>query len=564
MPTIKHNHIISKIFSSRLFTQIYFGKPSIIISGIFAFILIYFTISVIFSIPNVSRFSEDYSGDAINFVLPNNFDIYAYADSLQRTVHTGFVFPYLLAIFMKISIGIFQNDYYFGAKLFVCSLNAILVMVLPYLFKEFRKKRIGILSRLMPIIVLLIFFNGIFKYVISDVIALPFLVFSACLLKLSVDDDYTSINFKLFMWKRKTIHVVLNFILLKIFPLVFAGAFLYAAYNIRTIYLFSVIPLFILYFVSLIRKFKWKASPMILSLIIGIMLVGNIQGIINMHIGNDYSILDPQGIPAKELPKANLFTWQLHVGLAYTKYSALSTLDDDNNMINLEGWHFNSKVGQKVLEEENLASGYDIAFDISHSKQLNYKQYFTICLKHPFEIINIYFYHLIALFTPDLGGGAYTDISTVGDNILFMSFLNITLLFISCLWILICLKQQYSSHLFDATIKFRSSFDEFVQWIFRTDILVLFTIFIMPVLAIMPGAIEQRFGIPGYLLILGIVFFNTNYHKILQVIIRHKVLIAITFILCSCLYFMFLTDILSDNTLPSKVNGIDSLYIPIH
>lgn len=220
-------------------------------------------------------------------------------------------------------------------------------------------------SRCILFCLLLFFWNGLFRYPMSDAVALSLLL----------------VGMMLCFGKHQIISPFLG------------GACLYICYNTRTIYLFPIIVFVILYCVYLK---EWKAIfCFILCFFVGFLCGAIPQIIVNY---NNYSILSIKVITNRGYGNG-LFSWQLAEGIRHTQYETFVGTEDVYPKPNLR---FNDVVGMQIFAKEGL-----------DPTQMNIKDVIKVIIKYPLDVAGIYVRHFINMLNPIWGEEYIEDIHKI-------------------------------------------------------------------------------------------------------------------------------------------------------
>ena len=206
---------------------------------------------------------------------------------------------------------------------------------------------------------------GLMQYPLSDFIAF-FLLISAIALLRTVHQD------------RKT--------WLKILSGFIAGALLYAAYNTRTTYLYSII-IVLAAFILINRKRTRTILITGLSLIFGMAVLSLPQCYINNHNEGEIS----------PLVNYDLIDNEIFKGLTTARYE---TYIGDFEVYPRSGLIFDDLAGWQIVQRENIS---EENFELS--------RIFDLFLKYPLDMTGIYFRHLLSLLTPVYRQVYVTDIT---------------------------------------------------------------------------------------------------------------------------------------------------------
>jgi hypothetical protein len=314
-----------------------------------------------------------------SFISDGNFSLLNFP-----VTYRGIIFPLLLYPFNKIAEIIFGSSY-LGWRLLISLLSAFFTITFPLIFKPVGK--IHFIP--IPLFFCIIIWRGLFLVPLSDLVAIYFLIFAlACFNKANFYLCTESINFS------------------QLFFYFISGIMFYASYNARTIYLFAfmVIPLF---FFCNICIGKLKKIINLFTLIMGIFLLGCIQGISNKYLYNKFSIF----VPTQNYNRSaneSLFLSQLKWGMEMSFYETYM-----GNEEKYAAYKYKDISGlQMVATRDSI---------------MNYADYFKTIFKYPIETLGLYVKHFFVLMNP-IGGGGYVYSR---DNSRFIfTLMNFTMLFV--------------------------------------------------------------------------------------------------------------------------------------
>lgn len=380
----------------------------------------------------------------------DNFNLMNLSDGFR-----GYIFPTFLGfsehLDMKMGIGaeanpvcikIFTSIIY--SFFFACSLPKLMSL----LFQN--RNCVKSYNVIINLLLVMIFFWGLFIYPLTDLLAMILCV-NAVICMLTATKNQT-------MWKK-----ILFFFL--------AGVIVYAAYNVRSIYLFSGMVAIFTVFIANMRNYKRRRGFIyFLSFLLGIFICSIPQIIINYNLGGNISIL---------LPTDSLMLQQLKWGMYYQRYETYV-----GNAYITSGLIFEDTVGLEILR---------IVGDIT-----SIKEYILLFLRYPLDFMGLYARHVLNMFLP-----IYPEqyIFNLEKNRSGLLLLNYSVLFIFVTWCVTTIQKNKmklaSGNLFTVCV---------------------IAILLLPSVAIMPGALEQRFSIMIYVLIFGCLCYVVNYKALLSMV----------------------------------------------
>lgn len=237
------------------------------------------------------------------------------------------------------------------------------------------------------------------------------------------------------------------------------GVLMYVMYNVRTIYMFAAACIVGYIFWYFIRKKKIiENSICFASGILGIGIGGLPQMIMNWGYLNKVSL---------SVPTNNLMLKQLDWGLRYQRYDTyIGTQQSIPQM------YFVDAVGMNILQKEGLLE----------TEIERWSQYIKIVIKYPLEVVGIYTRHLLNMLFPAWPNQYVLDLDSGKVILLLIAFNCLFFVGISCI-----LGRINNKNLKN------------------------FLPVLLPVVAITPGAVESRFFMPLYVIILGKICFDIDW-----------------------------------------------------
>ncbi len=341
-------------------------------------------------------------------------------------------------------------------------LSAIVMVFFVYFFPQMllekREFNYLFLRRIITFFLLCMFWSGVFIYPLTDAVAL--LLFSTgiwCILK----------------------HSKLGYSI---------GALLfYIAYNTRTIYLFPIMAIVIGYIVLLFLKDRKRVIPCLLAMFIGGMVIAPIPQVIVNY--NNYGTISIEVITVDdESYPQGLFVWQLAEGLKLMQYE---TNINEESGYPIGGIRFEDPVGMKLLEEEGM-----------DSLTMSMSDFMKVVFKYPADVIGIYIRHFINMLNP-VWGEVY--IKNIHKLKLHLTLLNYSMLFLGTAKILMTYLGRNKERRFKDIILSKGE-----KWL-------IYLVIIMPCIMILPGAIEQRFFFPMYMLLYVLIVYRISKEDLVKI-----------------------------------------------
>lgn len=274
------------------------------------------------------------------------------------------------------------------------------------------------------------------------------------------------------------------------------GAVVYVVYNVRTIYLFPGIYLVLLFIWHLYRSGKSIVSKMtaVLGALAGGLLGGAPQGYMNYH---------NLGILSMKVPTSGLMLKQLYWGLQTQRYDTyIGTKQMEQHP--MPQTVFTDAVGRALVERTEI-----IEFS-------SWSDFFGFIWKHPVEMAGIYVRHLVNMLLPCWPEQYVVDL----DNQKLVPALLAYVLFFS-----------FGMVLLNRCMKF-------------TNVWLNYFALLIPVLFILPGAVETRFFAPLYLVATGVLGYHTDWGKLKEYIHVNYAKILVLFVLIGLLLISLWSNML--------------------
>lgn len=273
----------------------------------------------------------------------------------------GYFFPVLIGYFRLFFHGITGWRVLASLSLAVC-----FSLSLPYAVKGRGISSLkGSVRTLLAYVLFMWIWGGLMQYPLSDFIACFLLISAIALLRTIPKQQKTR---------------------LKILSGFVAGALLYAAYNTRTTYLYSIIVV-LAAFILINRKKTRTVLITGLSVIFGMAVLSLPQCYINNH--NEGKI--------SPLVNYDLIDNEVFKGLTTARYE---TYIGDFEVYPRSGLIFDDLAGWQIVQRENIS---EENFELS--------RIFDLFLKYPLDMTGIYFRHLLSLLTPVYRQVYVTDIT---------------------------------------------------------------------------------------------------------------------------------------------------------
>ena len=386
-----------------------------------------------------------------------------------------------------------------------------LTIVLPSFYVRVFGGKISLLRRLIVPLLVATLFRGVVIYPLSDLPSFILIVGCANLL--------LSIKISKKMSVRSTIYLVAS------------GVLAYGAYNTRTIYLFPA--LFIFFLVPFViykgQLFKTKLVATLL-LTLGVCLAGLPQATINL---NNQGKFTP--VVIAQVTDKSLFALQLMWGVTIQRYST------NIGPGAAPGQYFMERAGLRLFESEDLSNA-----------EISVATYLSLVANNPMHFVGTYTRHVInGLDLRD--GEVYMQDATIPHNTL--AAINFSTLFLG-LWILhirraqsLAQEERGQGIINQYTLFSKSRSSPISSWRLWLALLLL------PVLAIIPGAIETRFFLAIHFLIYCTIAFNCSIDELKEHLNKNFVSILLVFIVLFSLFFA-----ISLSTMATQQNSVNLMY----
>lgn len=449
-----------------------------------AFVLAVAFFLILHQIHNVQYFPWDAKG---YWELSNPEIFFNYPKEIR-----GYFYPFLLlpAHFLSNLFGEYQNYSYRFLSAFAYAYA--LTIVLPEFYVRVFGGKLTTSRRIVVPLLIAILFPGLIIYPLSDLPAFLLLI--------------GSINALLNAKNAISFTVKLSFT-------AFGGVLAAGAYNTRTIYLFPLLCIFCaipFYFFSA-QSIKNRFLG-ILAFATGLLLVCLPQSFINHSTHETWS---PAVISQKT--DKSLFALQLMWGITIQRYE--TTIDPTSASASR---YFMDKTGEKLFISESLENG-----------EVTIAEYISLVVRHPLDFLGIYGRHFVNGLDLRDGEVYVRNASWINNKIAALNFFVLALGFLSAL----VRYGEWKSKGEASSIKNRSTADTI--WPLFAFLLLL------PVFAIIPGAIETRFFLPLHVLLYCTIAFNVSSREITIYLKDHWMPVLLGFIFLSIMFFAISTNTMS-------------------
>lgn len=284
----------------------------------------------------------------------------------------------------------------------------------------------------------------------------------------------------------------------------FLGIVLYLSYNIRTIYLFAGCYLAVLLCVYLHKSGKHLKDKIlsVASTFAGVYLGGLPQGYMNYYQLGHFNI---------KVPTNNLMVKQIFWGILYQRYDTACVDMKQLGEHPSYAIYFEDMVGQALVKKSGI-EGFS-----------SWGEAMSFILKHPVEVAGIYVRHLVNVLLPCWPNQYVEDLD---NNKLILAILSYSCFF-----------------LFGLTIWNKCLKDN--------KVCLNYFPLLIPSVFILPGAVEVRYFASLYLIVIGALCWNTDWHKLIKTIYSNKMKTIIAFLTIGMLLLAFWSNMLASESVYS-------------
>jgi hypothetical protein len=392
----------------------------------------------------------------------------------------GYVYPLLLAP-LKFLCSLVPSPVlmYRGGMSVIYAV--LLTVLLPNWFQTAFGGKLSAFRRLVPVVLLGAVFPGVLLYPLSDLPAV-LLAFSALVCTIRAMEAHGS--------TRRLVLMLLA-----------AGVLIGAAYNTRTIYMFTTAALGVS---ILLSGGRWRLSQWRLlglaSFVLGVVAISLPQLALNMRTHAVKSLTVQSDVNDRHIFAAHL-VW----GITLQKYE--TSLFNEGGSAQA---FYLDRAGVRLFDEEVRAGNL---FSMPH--------YFSVVARHPLEFLGIYTRHFInGLDVRD--GIVYVQKPSPRRN--RTAFLNFVVLILAA-WVTLSIAKARG---IDPNPAFR---DAPVSWPLSLAMLLL------PVAAVVPGAVETRYFLPLHLLAYCVIAMHFDWMRLRQHFRLHRRLLLLALVLTAGVFF---------------------------
>lgn len=357
-------------------------------------------------------------------------------------------------------------------------------VLLPAFYLHIFGGHVTFLRRIITPLLVAVLFPGVIIYTLSDLPALALMIGASACALFSTNQPSNVKRYAM---------------------LALSGVLAYGAYNTRTIFLFpaGVLALSLPFFVYNKHTLKTKLLAT-LAFLIGTAIGSVPQVLINLKNQNSMS---PMVITTSPYNRS-LFASQLLWGITLQRYE--TSVDKTSPGA---GVFYLDKAGERLFAANKIGS-----------EPFGLRAYLKLAIQNPIDFIGIYGRHIVnGLDLRD--GEVYTMGQPWKKNALAAFNLLILISGLLVITLTIALQRVNTEQ------KIKGAF-----WTFLT---------LLPVMAIIPGAIETRFFLALHLSIYCALAFSTDFGSIKTLLRRHWLLIGLALVVCTTLFFSISTTTMS-------------------
>ncbi len=356
-------------------------------------------------------------------------------------------------------------------------------VILPFIYDK-AVTRVADMARLILLTVVTLFLWGdFFSYPLSDFVAVFFITAGIACIKYHLNSSGV----------RKAI--LLGCV---------SGLMLYAAYNTRASYLYSIIFLLI-YTLIEYRKGRKVRPSFVAGLLIGVILIALPQSLINHQYTGSYSprVFTEQFTNYQGSLEKRQVLW----GLMYSNYESYAGSPEEYPDASV---YFKDDTGCEIIEREQITE-----------ENFTYGRFIRLFFKYPFDMISIYTRHFVSLMTPKFSQMYLSNIH---------SEKGIRLILTLVIWFVTLINLVHSTN-------------SKVNWSIGIPVIIIF----IPSFLQLLGAPEIRFFIAIHLIGYFYSIYYVDYSLYREMFGKIFVPLMICFLLFSFLWISVLSSVLDNN-----------------
>lgn len=289
------------------------------------------------------------------------------------------------------------------------------------------------------------------------------------------------------------------------------GAFAYATYNIRAIYLYGIVISIILWMVRNRHK-----DCYVFIACFGIVLGGVLISYPQMYVNKKYNDTYLPKVPTENYSNVDLQNMQLAWGLNFHRYETYTGKDPVQGP--QPGMGFYDKAGNILSAKENITGGVSLV------------QLAGLAVKYPLDLVGIYFRHLV-------------NYLTIVWRQAYILDLHVNTIWVVLPCILLWLIFFYQICLFKCK--------EWIEWL-QNDAWTTVPFFAI-CLFMIPGAVEVRFFIAGYFIMYSFLSWRLDFGKIWNHFKSNTVSVSLIIFAVLGLWISVIGDTLSSNGISAVI-----------
>jgi len=398
----------------------------------------------------------------------------------QVKSHRGYFFPAMLMPLHLIADSLDVDPLRVLKLALALAYGITLPILLPAVFVSAFGGKVSFWRRLIPVVLLMQLFPGLLLYPLSDLPALLMLLAGLSCVMVAVRADRDKRRFLGLMF--------------------LGGLLITAAYNTRTIYLFGLLGMLALLSLrqGFVRQLRFPRLLALAAFSAGALVLSLPQLVLNKRT---------QGVSSlaviAQVGDYGLFASQMAWGITLQRYETTAP-----GTALVPGVYYLDPAGEEIFNSQ-----------ISLRNPFLLRDYLGIVLRHPLDFLALYTRH--AINGLDLRDGIVyaRKLSPLRDR---TAVFNFCVLALAC-WVLFAVHRRYPR---------RAGYRPAAPgWHYALVILLL------PVLAIVPGAIETRFFAPVHLLAYCVIAFHFDAKSLGTCLRKDALTLAVTTSLVGSIFF---------------------------
>ena len=380
----------------------------------------------------------------------------------------GYFYPLIIAgprLIFETFPGVgFVSLYVMQALMFAFTL----AIILPYVFTKLVGGQISLIRRLLPPLLVGIFFPGLIAYPLSDLPALCMVIAAIALILLASN-------------QAKIRH--------SICLIFFAGILAYGAYNTRTIYIFTLLMLMLMLPMLAVKNATIAVRATLTTVfILGAAFASVPQVLINLKY-----LHSPTPLVVTDKNNSSLYASQLKWGVTIQRYETGYNAETGS----IYPIYYLDPAGERVFKDHDMGG-----------ESVTVLGFLKVLASEPISFLMIYIRHFInGMDVRD--DNPYTTISSKERDLRSIASLSISIFgFFLLVGLIVGSK---------ASVTPRWRIMERAAWVF---------LMVLPVIAITPGAIETRFFLPVHLMAYCSIAFGLSKRGIRSIATKKLLLVV--------------------------------------